>query len=90
MQSLGYKDALHHVPRRKETHTWPFGNMLTLRKRLDHLLWSNTSPLTSTIDDDDDDIKLKLKCLHCGVLTGYEEGASDHQPVLARFAIVKF
>ena len=77
LQSLGYKDALHHVPRRKETHTWPFGNMLTLRKRLDHILW-NTSPLTSTIKD------IKLKCLNCGVLTGYEEGASDHQPVLAR------
>ena len=82
LQSLGYKDALHHVPRRKETHTWPFGNMLTLRKRLDHILW-NTSPLTSTIDDDD----IKLKCIHCGVLTAYEEGASDHQPVLARFAL---
>ena len=82
LQSLGYKDALHHVPRRKETHTWPFGNMLTLRKRLDHILW-NTSPLTSTIKDG-----IKLKCLHCGVLTGYEEGASDHhQPVLARFAL---
>jgi len=82
LQSLGYKDALYHVPRRKETHTWPFGNMLTLRKRLDHILWNTTSPLTSTIK-----AGIKLKCLHCGVLTGYEEGASDHQPVLARFAI---
>ena len=40
LQSLGYKDALHQVPRRKETHTWPFGKMLTPRKRLDHILWN--------------------------------------------------
>ena len=40
-KSLGYIDALQrHVPRSKETHTWPFlMNLWALRKRLDHILW---------------------------------------------------
>jgi len=68
----GLRDALHEfVPRWRETHLWPLGSLgLTLRKRLDHV----------TYDAD------ALICLGCGVLSGYEHGASDHQPVLARFA----
>jgi len=68
----GLRDALHEfVPRWRETHVWPLGSLgLTLRKRLDHV----------TYDAD------ALTCLGCGVLSGYEQGASDHQPVLARFA----
>ena len=84
----GYIDALQqYVPRRKETHTWPFlKNMWTLRKRLDHILWRNES-LSVATQCGETKTKLKLKCLGCGVLTGYENGASDHQPVLARFGV---
>ena len=47
-------------------------------------------------DDDDDDAASAaeqwdraavLRCVGCGVITGYEMGASDHQPVLSRFVV---
>ena len=47
-------------------------------------------------DDDDDDVASAaeqryraavLRCVGCGVITGYEMGASDHQPVLSRFVV---
>lgn len=91
LTSLGYVDALQqYVPRSKETHTWPFmRNLWTLRKRLDHVLWHD-GPLTATINKDEEvECFVKLQCVKCGVVTGYEDGASDHQPVLARFAFVK-
>ena len=85
--SLGYIDALQqHVSRSKETHTWPFArNLWTLRKRLDHIL-CHGSQLTTV---EGLACSIELQCLGCGVVTGYENGASDHQPVLARFAFVK-
>jgi len=43
----------------------------TLRKRLDHVLFDSA----------------RLRCDGCGVLSGYEEGASDHQPVIARLSV---
>ena len=65
-------DALdEYVPAMKETHLWPFGIMLSLHKRLDHIIYGSR----------------RWHCLKCGVLTGFERGASDHQPVLARFAL---
>lgn len=68
-EERGMRNALYeHVPRWKETHMWPFGRFMTLKKRLDHVVY----------DPD------RLRSLGCGVLTGYEAGASDHQPVLAR------
>lgn len=84
-----YIDALQQfVPRRKETHTWPFlKNTWTLKKRLDHILWRND--MLSIVTKENTFRKFRLKCLGCGVLTGYESGASDHQPVLSRFAIVR-
>lgn len=150
LASVGYKDALQQfVPRRKETHTWPFLNhKWTLRKRLDHILWqgeprsfqlskTTTTGQASAGSGDDkaerecfgcgdigndvcvkftsdgkleclhcgatgNDVRVeassndhtsnngqfKLECIGCGVLSGYETGASDHQPVLARFAIM--
>ena len=89
-KTMGYSDALHEfVPKRKETHTWPFlRNTWTLRKRLDHILWRNEL-LSLTTKGDEVKQMLRLKCLGCGVLTGYESGASDHQPVLSRFGIVR-
>lgn len=90
LSSLRYVDALQQfVPRRKETHTWPFlRNTWTLKKRLDHILWRND--VLSIVSKDGTTRKLfRLKCLGCGVLTGYEAGASDHQPVLSRFGIVR-
>jgi endonuclease/exonuclease/phosphatase (EEP) superfamily protein YafD len=79
---------LQYVPKRKETHTWPFmKNMWTLRKRLDHVLWRDDL-LSVTNREGTTKSMLRLKCLGCGVLTGYETGASDHQPVLSRFGIV--
>jgi exonuclease III len=90
LASLGYVDALwQHVPRGKETHTWPFlGNLLLMRKRLDHILWHD-GPLEVTSNEGERvEYSVKLKCLGCGVVTGFEDGASDHQPVLSRFAIV--
>jgi len=69
-----YEDALHRfVPFYKETHRWPFYKM-TLFKRLDHILYRKGS---------------QWICDGCGVISGYEELASDHQPVLARFSYVK-
>lgn len=41
----------------------------TLKKRLDHILYSAR----------------EWVCVGCGVVTGFETNASDHQPVLARF-----
>jgi len=87
LASLGYIDALkQYVPRYKETHTWPFmRNLFTLRKRLDHIIW-HKSQLLSTVEDE---CHVKMQCIGCGVLTGYEVDASDHQPVLARFALIR-
>ncbi|KAL3802388.1 hypothetical protein HJC23_007213 [Cyclotella cryptica] len=87
--TLGYIDALQqYVPKMKETHTWPFmRNLLTLRKRLDHILWRNEL-LSVTTKGGNTVRMLRLKCLGCGVITGFETGASDHQPVLSRFGIV--
>lgn len=69
-QERGMRDALQeHVSRWKETHRWPFGPGTMLKKRLDHVVYDPG----------------QLRCLGCGVITGYEDGASDHQPVLARF-----
>lgn len=85
--SQGFTDALQkYVPCRKETHTWSL-NWLTLYKRLDHILWSELSAITISPQEDDCKTSL-LKCVGCGVISGYENGASDHQPVLSRFAIV--
>lgn len=83
----GYTNALsQYVPRRKETHRWNyFGKVWQLRKRLDHILW-NGNVLSSSGTED---CRLKLDCVNCGVLSGYEYDASDHQPVLSRFAIIK-
>lgn len=93
LASLGYIDTLQqHVPRHKETHTWPFmRNMCLLRKRLDHILWHNNGPLTITFNNNNGALGcyVELKCHGCGVVTGYENGASDHQPVISRFAIMK-
>ena len=85
--STGYTNALSkYVPRRKETHRWNyFGKVWQLRKRLDHILW-HSDVLSSTRRED---CRLKLDCVNCGVLSGYENDASDHQPVLSRFAIIK-
>lgn len=86
----GYANALsRYVPRSKETHRWNyFGTVWQLRKRLDHILWysGNALSLSSTREEDS---KLILDCVNCGVLSGYENDASDHQPVLCRFAIIK-
>ena len=63
-------DALQeYVPSNKETHRWPFGKFLTMHKRLDHICYKPD----------------RITCIGCGVISGYEEGASDHQPVLAKF-----
>jgi endonuclease/exonuclease/phosphatase family metal-dependent hydrolase len=89
----GYFNALsQHVPRRKETHRWNyFGRVWQLRKRLDHILWSNNKALSFTRVRghavEEDECRLILDCIKCGVLTGYEHDASDHQPVLARFVL---
>ena len=86
----GYTNALsQYVPCRKETHRWNyFGRVWQLRKRLDHILWrSDVVVLSSSTGTED--CRLKLNCVNCGVLSGYENDASDHQPVLSRFAIIK-
>jgi len=84
----GYANALsQYVPRSKETHRWNyFGSVWHLRKRLDHILWRRNA-LSSTREVAD--CRLKLDCVNCGVLSGYENDASDHQPVLSRFAIIQ-
>jgi endonuclease/exonuclease/phosphatase family metal-dependent hydrolase len=102
-KTLGYNNALQmHVPKRKETHTWPFmiirnNNWLVfiLRKRLDHILWHNRPILTvmsnTNVGGSDvvmEEYSAQLQCIGCGVMTGYEVGASDHQPVLSRFVII--
>lgn len=94
--SQGYTDALQqYVPQRKETHTWPFiRNFWTLRKRLDHILWhgESTMPVMSLKGKkvhQESEFTSRLQSLGCGVVSGYETNASDHQPVLALFAIVK-
>jgi endonuclease/exonuclease/phosphatase family metal-dependent hydrolase len=102
-KTLGYSNALQmHVPKRKETHTWPFifihnnnNWLVVLRKRLDHILWHN-SPILTVMSNNDvggtdvvmEEYSAQLQCIGCGVMTGYETGASDHQPVLSRFAII--
>ena len=85
--SKGYTNALSkYVPRRKETHRWNyFGKVWQLRKRLDHILWHSDDLLSARRED----CRVKLDCINCGVLSGYENDASDHQPVLSRFAIIK-
>ena len=93
LTNLGYENALRKfVPRWKETHTWPYmRNLLLLRKRLDHILWRD-GPLFSSMTNgysDEMECNVTLQCMGCGVVTGYENGASDHQPVLSRFALVK-
>ena len=81
LRRLGYRDALAaFVPKHKETHTWPFWK-LTLRKRLDHVLWTSSRSITTS-----GGATAKLKCCGCGVLTGYVD-ASDHQPVLSNFML---
>jgi len=94
--SQGYTDALQqYVPQRKETHTWPFmRNFWTLRKRLDHILWhgESTIPVMYLKGNkvlEESECTSTLQSLGCGVVSGYESNASDHQPVLALFAIVK-
>ncbi len=84
--SEGYTNSLsQYVPRRKETHRWNyFGKVWQLRKRLDHIL-RHSDVLSSTRREED--CRLKLDCINCGVLSGYENNASDHQPILSRFAI---
>eukprot|EP00984_Skeletonema_dohrnii_P003801 scaffold1310_cov128-Skeletonema_dohrnii-CCMP3373.AAC.4 len=83
----GYSNALsQYVPRSKETHRWNyFGRVWQLRKRLDHILWRSDALSSTRVED----CRLKLDCVNCGVLSGYENDASDHQPVLSRFAIIK-
>ena len=93
LTNLGYTNALRtYVPRWKETHTWPFmRNWLLLRKRLDHVLWRD-GPLFGTVANGcgiEMECSVKLQCIGCGVVTGYEVDASDHQPILSRFALVK-
>ncbi|KAL7431836.1 hypothetical protein ACHAXH_005562 [Discostella pseudostelligera] len=93
LTNLGYTNALQtFVPRWKETHTWPFmRNWLLLRKRLDHVLWRD-GPLFGTVTNGcgiEMECSVKLQCIGCGVVTGYEVDASDHQPILSRFALVK-
>ena len=88
--TLGYIDALQqYVPIRKETHQWPFmRGIWTLKKRLDHVLWRNATTHPLTNNESTKKCMYRLQCLGCGVVTGYETGASDHQPVLSRFSIV--
>jgi endonuclease/exonuclease/phosphatase family metal-dependent hydrolase len=92
LASLGYVDALRrHVPRGKETHTWQFlgNNRLLLRKRLDHVLWRGGGSLHVASDGSAGVGRgAVLRCVGCGVVTGFEDGASDHQPVMSRFVIV--
>lgn len=92
LTNLGYIDALRKfVPWWKETHTWPFmRNLLLLRKRLDHILWYD-GPVIGNLSNrrgEEVEFSVKLQCVGCGVMTGYEYDASDHQPVLSRFSLV--
>ena len=57
------------IPTNKETHIWPFGYILSLKKRLDHIFYNTQT----------------LVCNSCGVISGYEYGASDHQPIIGHF-----
>lgn len=69
----GFRNALEEfVPRWKETHRWPFLVGTTLYKRLDRVLYRRDRGMS---------------CVGCGVITGFETGGSDHQPVLARFCV---
>jgi len=86
LKQLGYRDALEqHVPNHVETHTWPFWK-LTLYKRLDHILWTNSRLIDSTNTVDRSKTTWKTTCVGCGVLSGYQN-ASDHQPVFSRFIL---
>ena len=91
VQEEDYTNALtQHVPCSKETHRWNYlGSFWQLRKRLDHILWLNKNKSSSSTRQRHDrkEGELSLDCINCGVLSGYEYEASDHQPVLARFAI---
>ncbi|KAL6049860.1 Endo/exonuclease/phosphatase domain-containing protein [Balamuthia mandrillaris] len=74
-QRLHLRDALNEfVPSNRETHRWPFLKGLYIsKKRLDHILYSSAKEV--------------LTCHSCRVVDGYEEGASDHQPVVACFGV---
>ena len=65
------KDALEEfVPKEVETHRCPLARgRVMLRKRLDQVTY----------------LPSQVQCLGCGVLAGFQTGASDYQPVLARF-----
>lgn len=70
MESLGFVDALHEKVP-SSIETHRWPLWIfTLKKRLDHILYSSAN----------------FVCLDCKVVKGYEEGASDHQPVVAKFA----
>ena len=68
IEKYKFTDALEqYVPQSRETHRWRIiYNMWLLKKRLDHIIYSE-----------------HFKCKSCRVIDGYEENASDHQPVLA-------
>ncbi|KAL9643065.1 hypothetical protein ABK040_003866 [Willaertia magna] len=71
-----FRDALKEfVPFKRETHRWPFylpfGFIYWSHKRLDHCIYS----------------PYLLNCNDCKVIDGYENGASDHQPVLSSFTL---
>ena len=92
VQEEDYTNALtQHVPCSKETHRWNyFGSFWQLRKRLDHILWLNKASASTrqgNEGEEEKDDRMSLDCISCGVLSGYECEASDHQPVMARFAI---
>ncbi|KAG2386766.1 hypothetical protein C9374_002510 [Naegleria lovaniensis] len=75
-----FRDALNEfVPQTRETHRWPlkflWGKITYWSyKRLDHCVYSVNN----------------LKCTSCKVMDGYEDNASDHQPVLSTFALEFF
>jgi len=91
VQEENYTNALtQYVPCSKETHRWNyFGSFWQLRKRLYHILCLNKNKSSSSTRQrhDGKEGELSLDCINCGVLSGYEYEASDHQPVMARFAI---
>ena len=70
MKPNSWRNALtEFVPKKKETHIWPFAYLFSLKKRLDHIFYNTQT----------------LVCHSCTVIPGYEYGASDHQPVLGQF-----
>jgi len=73
-----FRDALKdYVPSSRETHRWPIKLMWGYvtywsHKRLDHCVYSVDS----------------LQCTNCKVLDGYEDNASDHQPIVSTFKLL--